>query len=202
MPKRSSATQPLYSKVKRPPALKASFCLALGNRLSGRRALAVKDAKSLPSGSFVRHCRADDNQSRVFATGRELITTPAVAGAADRIRLGTINASVKMVTMARGRSGLPGPVRRRSTGGSVAPGRAGDEPAGRAAHRGPCRDPERHRHCPGLWRGEITSGGPPQPCHYAGCPGQAWAAVLRGAIAASAIARQSQPSGDPKVTFR
>jgi integrase len=23
-------------------------------------------------------------------------------------------------------------------------------------HRGPCRDPERHRHCPGLWRGEIT----------------------------------------------
>jgi integrase len=25
-------------------------------------------------------------------------------------------------------------------------------------HRGPCRDPERHRHCPGLWRGEITLG--------------------------------------------
>ena len=25
-------------------------------------------------------------------------------------------------------------------------------------HRGPCRDPERHRHCPGLWRGEITIG--------------------------------------------
>ena len=25
-------------------------------------------------------------------------------------------------------------------------------------HRGPCRDPERHRHCPGLWRGEITVG--------------------------------------------
>jgi len=25
-------------------------------------------------------------------------------------------------------------------------------------HRGPCRDPERHRHCPGLWRGEITTG--------------------------------------------
>jgi integrase len=23
-------------------------------------------------------------------------------------------------------------------------------------HRGPCRDPERHRHCPGLWRGELT----------------------------------------------
>jgi integrase len=23
-------------------------------------------------------------------------------------------------------------------------------------HRGPCRDPGRHRHCPGLWRGEIT----------------------------------------------
>ncbi len=23
-------------------------------------------------------------------------------------------------------------------------------------HRGPCRDPHRHRHCPGLWRGEIT----------------------------------------------
>jgi integrase len=23
-------------------------------------------------------------------------------------------------------------------------------------HRGPCRDPERHRHCPGLWRGEVT----------------------------------------------
>ena len=23
-------------------------------------------------------------------------------------------------------------------------------------HRGPCRDTERHRHCPGLWRGEIT----------------------------------------------
>jgi integrase len=23
-------------------------------------------------------------------------------------------------------------------------------------HRGPCRDPERHRHCPGLWRGEFT----------------------------------------------
>ena len=25
-------------------------------------------------------------------------------------------------------------------------------------HRGPCRDPERHPHCPGLWRGEITLG--------------------------------------------
>ncbi len=23
-------------------------------------------------------------------------------------------------------------------------------------HRGPCRDPGRHRHCPGLWRGEVT----------------------------------------------
>src|SRR5690348_7214994 len=25
-------------------------------------------------------------------------------------------------------------------------------------HRGPCRDPHRHRHCPGLWRGELTVG--------------------------------------------
>src|SRR6266436_3404672 len=25
-------------------------------------------------------------------------------------------------------------------------------------HRGPCGDPERHRHCPGLWRGELTLG--------------------------------------------
>ena len=25
-------------------------------------------------------------------------------------------------------------------------------------HRGPCRDPHRHRHCPGLWRGEFTTG--------------------------------------------
>jgi hypothetical protein len=25
-------------------------------------------------------------------------------------------------------------------------------------HRGPCRDPARHRHCPGLWRGELTLG--------------------------------------------
>jgi integrase len=25
-------------------------------------------------------------------------------------------------------------------------------------HRGPCRDADRHRHCPGLWRGEITLG--------------------------------------------
>jgi integrase len=25
-------------------------------------------------------------------------------------------------------------------------------------HRGPCSDPERHRHCPGLWRGEFTLG--------------------------------------------
>jgi integrase len=25
-------------------------------------------------------------------------------------------------------------------------------------HRGACRDPERHRHCPGLWRGEVTTG--------------------------------------------
>ena len=25
-------------------------------------------------------------------------------------------------------------------------------------HRGPCRDPQRHRHCPGPWRGEITVG--------------------------------------------
>src|SRR5689334_25148516 len=25
-------------------------------------------------------------------------------------------------------------------------------------HRGPCRDPKRHRNCPGLWRGEITLG--------------------------------------------
>jgi len=25
-------------------------------------------------------------------------------------------------------------------------------------HRGPCCDPQRHRHCPGLWRGEITLG--------------------------------------------
>jgi integrase len=25
-------------------------------------------------------------------------------------------------------------------------------------HRGSCRDPERHRHCPGLWRGELTIG--------------------------------------------
>ena len=25
-------------------------------------------------------------------------------------------------------------------------------------HRGDCRDPERHRHCPGLWRGEVTVG--------------------------------------------
>jgi integrase len=25
-------------------------------------------------------------------------------------------------------------------------------------HRGPCRDPGRHRHCPGLWRGEISLG--------------------------------------------
>src|SRR3984957_2795503 len=25
-------------------------------------------------------------------------------------------------------------------------------------HRGPCRDPQRHRTCPGLWRGEITTG--------------------------------------------
>ena len=25
-------------------------------------------------------------------------------------------------------------------------------------HRGPCSDPKRHRHCPGLWRGEITTG--------------------------------------------
>jgi len=25
-------------------------------------------------------------------------------------------------------------------------------------HRGPCTDPHRHRHCPGLWRGELTTG--------------------------------------------
>ena len=25
-------------------------------------------------------------------------------------------------------------------------------------HRGPCSDPQRHRHCPGLWRGELTLG--------------------------------------------
>ena len=25
-------------------------------------------------------------------------------------------------------------------------------------HRGACSDPERHRHCPGLWRGEISLG--------------------------------------------
>jgi integrase len=25
-------------------------------------------------------------------------------------------------------------------------------------HRGPCCDPQRHRHCPGLWRGELTVG--------------------------------------------
>src|SRR6516164_10249596 len=25
-------------------------------------------------------------------------------------------------------------------------------------HRGPCSDPKRHRHCDGLWRGEITVG--------------------------------------------
>ena len=25
-------------------------------------------------------------------------------------------------------------------------------------HRGPCRDPQRHRNCPGLWRGEFTIG--------------------------------------------
>jgi integrase len=25
-------------------------------------------------------------------------------------------------------------------------------------HRGPCTDPYRHRHCPGLWRGELTTG--------------------------------------------
>ena len=25
-------------------------------------------------------------------------------------------------------------------------------------HRGPCSDPYRHRHCPGLWRGELTVG--------------------------------------------
>jgi integrase len=25
-------------------------------------------------------------------------------------------------------------------------------------HRGPCRDPHRHRNCPGLWRGEVTVG--------------------------------------------
>jgi hypothetical protein len=25
-------------------------------------------------------------------------------------------------------------------------------------HRGPCTDPHRHRHCPGLWRGELTLG--------------------------------------------
>jgi integrase len=25
-------------------------------------------------------------------------------------------------------------------------------------HRGPCSDPHRHRHCPGLWRGELTTG--------------------------------------------
>src|SRR6201994_3319521 len=25
-------------------------------------------------------------------------------------------------------------------------------------HRAPCRDPQRHRHCPGLWRGELTLG--------------------------------------------
>ena len=25
-------------------------------------------------------------------------------------------------------------------------------------HRGPCRDPHRHRNCPGLWRGELTLG--------------------------------------------
>ena len=24
-------------------------------------------------------------------------------------------------------------------------------------HRGPCRDPQRHRGCPGLWRGEFTT---------------------------------------------
>ena len=25
-------------------------------------------------------------------------------------------------------------------------------------YRGPCRDPQRHRNCPGLWRGEFTVG--------------------------------------------
>jgi hypothetical protein len=25
-------------------------------------------------------------------------------------------------------------------------------------HRGPCRDPQRHRNCPGLWRSEFTTG--------------------------------------------
>jgi integrase len=30
--------------------------------------------------------------------------------------------------------------------------------AGPKAGLGPCRDPHRHRHCPGLWRGEITTG--------------------------------------------
>jgi hypothetical protein len=25
-------------------------------------------------------------------------------------------------------------------------------------HRGPCRGPQRHRNCPGLWRGEFTIG--------------------------------------------
>jgi integrase len=29
-------------------------------------------------------------------------------------------------------------------------------------HRGPCRDGERHRHCPGSWRGEVTLGFTPE----------------------------------------
>ena len=29
-------------------------------------------------------------------------------------------------------------------------------------HRGPCRDSERHRHCPGRWRGEVTLGFTPE----------------------------------------
>ncbi len=35
---------------------------------------------------------------------------------------------------------------------------AGGEDGISFEHRGPCRDPERHRQCPGLWRGELTVG--------------------------------------------
>ena len=34
----------------------------------------------------------------------------------------------------------------------------GERAPTRAEHRGPCHDPHRHRNCPGLWRGEFTTG--------------------------------------------
>ena len=65
-------------------------------------------------------------------------------------------------------------------------------------HRGPCSDPHRHRHCPGLWRGEFTTGYTGDGKGASGAEGQRQDQGRRGGQAPPTCTPSSTKASPPK----